>query len=191
MVVWTMGPTNRPTPLSFQLEVSRAGHNLSDDWEVVQPFQPDIYIAVDPKHRAAGWFQRTYYRVAVKDATGNVTYSEPISANQGKLNDGQLRDYKEIVRREEKRNRLRNSPTTPGYLLKIKYYGDKCPECLDPDHGESTDDACPICFGVGYIRGYHPPFPCFNVDFGPMPQDLTLYQEQGPMVRGGIGGIAI
>lgn len=189
IVSWTLSSNRFTAPLAFQLEVSRAGHDLANDWEVVQPFTYDINQAVDPSHRAAGWYQRTYYRIAAQDAMGTVHYSKPIAANQGRLNPAQLRFYNEIVRREQKRNTLRNSPTTPGFLLKIKYYGEKCTECVDPDRGESTDDQCPLCFGVGYVQGYHPPYPCFNVDLGPVPHNLDMYKDQGPIIAGGVGGM--
>lgn len=189
IVAWTLGPVTLKPPLRFQLEVDRAGHNFADDWEIVAPYTEDIHFATDPEQRSAGWYQSTYYRVSVRDADGVVTRSNPIAANQGRLNPQQNRNYNEIYRREDKRYRLRNTPSSPGYLLKVRYYGTRCLSCIDPDSGEPTNDKCPNCYGVGYVNGYHEPFPCFNVDLGPVPHHLSMYKEQGPMIEGGIGGI--
>ena len=189
LVAWTIGQTQLTGTLSFQLEVGRAGHNHATDWEVVVPFTPNTFYAVDPARRAAGWYQKTYYRVVVSGTGGPPIASVPISANQGRFNPGQKRLYDEIIRRETKRNLLRDTPTSHGYLLKVKYYGDRCTRCMDPDSGEPTDDKCPVCYGVGYQRGYHEPYPCFNVDLTASEHHLSMYKEQGPMIEGGVGSI--
>jgi len=189
VVAWTLGAVTLKAPLQFQLEVDRAGHNFADDWEIVVPYTPDIHFATDPEQRSAGWFRSTYYRVAVKDADDVVVRSLPIAANQGRLNQVQQRTYNEILRREQKRYGLKNTPASTGYLLKVRYYGTKCLNCIDPDSGEPTTDQCTNCYGIGYVNGYHRPYPCFNVDLGPMPHNLSMYKEQGPMIDGGIAGI--
>lgn len=188
-VYWTLGPSSLRGELEFKLQIDRAGHNEAGDWEDVTEFAPGVVSLVDSETRSAGWYRRTYYRVVVRDSRGDESYSHAVPANQGLLNQATTRTYREIVRRESKRNRLRNTPTTPGHLLKVRYYGDPCTVCVDPFSGDPITDQCDQCYGVGYTQGYHPPFPCFNVDLTPTPEHLQMYEDQGPMIQGGVSQI--
>jgi len=185
IVHWVLGPNNLPGPLEFQLEVNHGGHSRADGWEVIQPFTKNVQYILDPKQRNAGWFQRTFYRVTARDAAMIMHQSTPIPANQGRLNSMQAGLYREVVRREQQRSLMSDTPCSVGYLLKVKYYGDRCVHCMDPDSGLSLTANCDYCYGVGFVRGYHPAYPCFNVDLSPVSSDLTMYQDQGPIITGG------
>lgn len=186
VVSWLLGPNPWPTPLQFRLEINPSGADSAEDWYPVTSFQSDIAVATDLAPRTAGWYQLTHYRIAVLDAANQLHHSQAVPANQGRISGSQQRLLNEILRREHKRYRLKNSPSTPGYLLKIRYYGDRCRMCIDPDSGEPTMSHCSHCYGTGYMGGYHTPIPCFNADLGPGREDLKLYTEQGPEVAGAV-----
>jgi len=185
-IFWSLNPSVRLASPEFRVEYSAAGHNRADDWQPITRFAADVVSATDPDHRSAGWYQKTHYRVTAKDSSGNIFHSEPTQAVFANLPPGQARMRREIIRREQARYQLRNTPATRGYLLKVRYYGDPCSECTDPDTGEPTDDQCDVCYGVGYELGYHAPYPCFYADLGDMDHDLTMFKEQGAFVSGGV-----
>lgn len=186
-VTWVTAPHNWLEPVMYRLEANRTGaYTDSQDWQPVTPWQAGISTAVDPRPRADGWYDLTYYRVAVRDGNGLVQYSANIRANQASLSRSQARTANEILRREYKRLQLADTAATPGYLLKIRFYGNKCSLCVDPDSGEPTRTSCPQCYGTGYISGYHKPVPCFNVDIGPSSEDLKLPTDVGLTTVGGV-----
>lgn len=184
IVMWQLGTNRLRGSVEYKLQIGRGGIETATDWEDVTEFEADVMQLVDTERRSAGWYRRTYYRVVAKDSTETEYFSSPIPANQARLNPTTDRHYQEILRRERKRYGLRNTPASRGYLLKIKYYGDPCTDCVDEFSGEPLTDDCETCFGVGYELGYHPPFPCFTVDLGGVPKGLRMYESQGPIVTG-------
>jgi len=185
-IVWDFRPTPtvRP-PYSFQVQVGRADA-VEDEWQTLGAFVRNAYFHVDAAHRDAGFYRRTYYRVAVRAGNNAVYYSQPVAADSQILSPGQSRLYRELIRRETSRYRDPEAPATIGYLLKVRYHGDPCPECTDPDSGLCYKSDCGTCFGVGYDKGYYPPFPCFYADLGPMKHDLKMFTDQGPVIAGGV-----
>lgn len=167
----------------FQVEVAR-GDQPDDEWKAISPWLKNTYFFTDPVRRDSGFYRRTYYRIAVK-AGSTVRYSSVRPADSQLPNRQQQRDYNEILRRELRRVHDPDTPTTPGYLLKIRYHGQPCSNCTDPDTGMAYRSDCQVCFGVGYEKGYYPPFPCFNVDIGPIPHHLKQFEESGPKIEGG------
>jgi hypothetical protein len=187
VVAWDYNQAAGLSSPRFQVQVGRADAP-DDEWQPLSPWLNRTYFFVDPIRRDAGFYRRTYYRIAVKSGS-QIRFSAVRPADSQLVNAGQQRDYNEIIRREQMRANDRNSPTSVGYLLKVRYHGDPCPECTDPDTGQSYKSDCSRCFGVGYDKGYYPPFPCFHVDLGPMDHHLKMYEEQGPAIEGGVRAI--
>ena len=171
-------------PVMVRLEYSRAGTKTADDWCPVTNWAADTGQLLDPVHRDAGWYLRTYYRVAVRGANGTLMYSPAISGEFGGMNPGQLRLYRKIVTSEQRRYNDRATPARRGTLLKVRYYGQQCTECYDEESGKVFKHDCNTCFGVGYTLGYYPPVPCFFAEYGPISDDLQITEEMGTMVEG-------
>jgi hypothetical protein len=185
VIAWDYNPAaNLPTPVRFQVQVGLAD-TPDDAWTPISGMISNNYVFVDPVRRDAGFYRRTYYRIMVRG--GNQTrYSPSRPADSQLLNAGQQRLYNEIIRREQMRYGDRESPASSGYLLKVRYHGTPCPECTDPDTGLTYKSDCSRCYGVGYDKGYYPPLPCFKADLGTLPHHLQMYQEQGPLIQGGV-----
>jgi hypothetical protein len=175
-----------PRP-KFQVQVGRADA-AEDAWAPISGTIGNNYFFIDNVRRDAGFYRRTYYRLQIK-GNGRTVYSQPKPADSQLLNTSQRRLYDEILRREQMRYGDKESPASTGYLLKVRYHGDPCPECTDPDSGQSYKSDCSRCYGVGYDKGYYPPFPCFHVDLDNMAHDLKMFAEQGPAIQGGTRGI--
>jgi len=186
-VTWVPSPNSWLAPVVYRLEVNRTGSTMDQqDWSPVTPWQADISHGTDTRPRADGWYDLSHYRVAVRDGNGLVQYSAAIRANQASLSRTQARTANEILRREHKRLHLASSAATPGYLLKVRFYGNKCALCVDPDSGEPTRTNCPQCYGTGYVSGYHKPVPCFNADIGPSDEEMKLPTDVGLTLAGGV-----
>jgi hypothetical protein len=82
----------------------------------------------------------------------------------GELNERDWLLAREVIRKEQLRNRL---VSVPGYLLKQYRYGKPCPRCRDELTQEVSDANCPVCSGTGFEVGYHPPLPLQFWDLSP------------------------
>ena len=172
------------SPIQVRLEISRAGTSNADDWKGVTNWVADTGQLLDPLHRDAGWYQRSFYRVAVRGANGAILYSPAISGAMGGLNRGEARLYRKAVSEEQRRYRSVSTPARSGQLLKVRYYGERCCECFDDESGKTFKNDCDTCFGVGFTLGYHNPVPCFFAEFAPIQEDLKITEEMGSMVEG-------
>ena len=183
-VVWSFSSTEATAPVRFRLEVGRAPHNESNDWEPVTELQEGVTTLQDTKRRSHGWYRLAYYRILAEDAAGRTFTSTPQPATGTLMSSQQESMFREIVRRERLRARRRMSEMSQGALLKVRYYGEPCTECAEPNSGLPLDDRCPSCFGVGYKYGYYHPIACFAVDLGNLSHDLKMFESQFPRIEG-------
>lgn len=161
-VVWELRPDfHDPGPFTFQLQVGRSGVRTADDWEDVGMSITDTFYAIDSEQRVFGKTLWTHYRVLLTSSLG--TYVSKPEGGVGSLGVRGWRLAKEITRKELLRHRYASSP---GFLLKRKYHGTKCPVCLDYQTAESRQPFCNTCFGTTWVGGYYLPLPCVYADLG-------------------------
>jgi len=135
--------------LVFYVEFARA----TDGWERLNPDDPVINecFYVDTAPYRCALYNDVYYRVVAYDGIREYN-SRPIST-MGVLNKEDWLIVRDVIRKEYLR--LKKYIGTPGYLMKRRNHGIKCPVCLEYDTGEVVNGSCPICYGTGVIGGYY------------------------------------
>lgn len=150
-------------PYTFQLQFGRTGLRDALDWQNIGPAVVNSYMATDPVWRETGSNLLSHYRVQLTTLSG--TYISQASNCFGELTERDWLLSREIIRKEQVRNRL---ASTPGYLIKPMRYGTPCPRCRDVLTQEITDANCPVCSGTGFEIGFHPPLPVQCWDLAPV-----------------------
>ena len=149
LLAWRMSPKFRPTdPVAdFIIEVSRSG--VADDWETVaDDVDSNCFVHTDRKFYAVDY--RLYYRLSTEDARGTVTSAVIDVSRRYSPRDARL--AAEIIRKETLALRYSGSP---GVLYKRRHWGTPCTACIDHDLGTPSDARCPVCYGTGFVTGYH------------------------------------
>lgn len=155
-ILWEFDPVFQDAgPYVFQLQMSQSGVPAAADWTDVGPPVREPAYLLDPTARLWGMSTTTHYRLVLTTAAGTYT-SKPASAFNGVLHKRDWLNVQEIVRKE--RLNQEEFVGVYGFLLKAKRYGTRC-SCKNPTTGERGNSACPTCYGVGIVGGYHPPIP--------------------------------
>jgi len=155
-------------PYVFQLQYGRTGVRDASDWTNIGEPVVNSYFALDPEWRETGYDMTSHYRVVLTTPTG--TYISQAASCYGELTERDWLLAREIIRKEQLRNRL---VSVPGYLIKPLRYGKMCTRCRDQLSEEITDSDCPVCSGTGFETGFHPPVPMQCWDLSPQ-----VIQEQ-------------
>jgi hypothetical protein len=161
-VTWVLDHTLTDAgPYVFQLQYSHGGADNSDDWVDVGPPALDPLYLLDDTQRIWSISPDLHYRVIL--TTGVRSYVSPSAHIFGTLRQRDWLTVQELVRKEELH--LRGFAGTMGWLLKARRYGPRC-SCVDPDSGEVGNSSDPVCYGTGWVGGYHPPVPFYfaNLD---------------------------
>ena len=107
------------------------------------------YSATD-SHAIRKW----WYRVGVTEpGSGEIYYSEPFT-----------RKAQPSLEALEISARFGTVLRTFGrevFLYRKKTFGHRCPKCYDPISMSLKTRQCPMCFGTGFVGGYHAPFRVF------------------------------
>ena len=166
-VWWQLEPGfNEPGTRSFQLQYGRTGLRDAADWTNIGDPVVDGYVAGDPTWHEGGYDLLGHYRVVL--TTDNNTYVSQAADCRGDLTERDWILSREIIRKEELRNRL---AAISGYLLKPYRFGVLCKRCRDPLTQEVTDSNCALCAGTGFEVGYHPPLAMQCWDLSPQSTD--------------------
>lgn len=155
-------------PYTFQLQYGRSGVRAANDWTNIGAPIVNAYFALDPEWRETGYDMTSHYRVVLTTPSG--TYVSQATSCYGELNEKDWLLAREIVRKEQVRNKL---VSIPGYLIKPLRYGTACKRCRDQLTDELTDADCPVCSGTGFETGFHTPVPLQCWDLSPQ-----VIQEQ-------------
>lgn len=174
-VSWAMEPSFvEPGPWTFTLQ---RGHSPTETaWEdiAVVVDQPWVY---DNRPTVNTIGTPTYYRIKLVDGNDVVHYSQVqvTTAYWGRY-DWSL--AKEIIRKETLV--LRRKAGVNGWLLKRRYFGERCPVCTNAVTGQVQNSTCTTCYGTGVVGGYYPAFE-YWVTMNATQRMRRLTPEQGLM----------
>ncbi len=172
LVSWAMQETFRaPGPWTFLLQRGRAVNdtNWVDVAKVTnQPWAWDNNVSVAQMDFA------TFYRVILTDGSGRKYTSQPVNMQTN----WDVYDWSRCKAILAKENLLLKKAGTPGWLLKRRIWGERCPECTDPNTGAIVKPNCLNCYGTGITGGYYPALH-FPVVDNPSKRITRLTQNQG------------
>ena len=155
-VWWDLDPSfSDPLLHDYQLQTSQAGVPSATDWQDTGDPVSHCFAAVVDKPDT-GKILYQHYRVVLTTSRG--TYVSEASPVWGVLTETDWLLAREIRRRELVR--LDFLAGKPGFLLKRRRFGERCPRCLDLATKEITDSFCPECHGTGFRYGYFAAVPC-------------------------------
>mgnify|MGYP001578013870 FL=1 len=172
-ISWAMDPSfDEEGPWTFTLQ--RGNAPTEDKWD-------DIAIVVDQPwaydNRPVTNTISTpiYYRLKLVDGNGVVYYSQAqvVQAYWTRY-DWSL--AKEIIRKETLL--LKKKTGVMGWLLKRRYFGERCPDCTDAVTGQVISTECADCFGTGIVGGFYPAFE-YWITMNPTQRLSKLTSEQG------------
>jgi hypothetical protein len=161
-----------PSGTVYQLQWGRTDNPNAGDWQDIGDPAADVCeIELEHDKLPSGMDPDLYFRVLLHGPSC-VYASRPVSVN-GELDDKQWALAREIVRKEHLRlTRLGRT----GVLLKRRWRGPLCNNCVNTPTGQTENSRCPECFGTGIAGGYYPPTPIFCFELTP---------AQLPTQRGG------
>jgi len=175
-VWWQLEPDfKQPGPYVFQLQFGKTGLRNANDWVNIGPPVTNGFLAYDPAWHDSGYDLMSHYRVTL--TTPDDTYVSQTASCFGELNEHDWALSREIIRKEQVRNKL---VATPGYLVKPMRFGEPCPRCRDQLTQEVTDSDCSVCQGTGFRVGYHPPLEMQCWDLSPQ----TVTEQVDAQLKG-------
>lgn len=175
-VWWQLEPDfKQPGPYVFQLQLGKTGLRNATDWVNIGAPVTNNYLAYDPGWDDSGYELLSHYRITL--TTPTETYVSQTASCFGELNEHDWALSREIIRKEQVRNRL---VSTPGFLVKPMRFGEPCPRCRDQLTQEITDSDCPVCQGTGFRVGYHPPLEMQCWDLSPQ----TITEQVDEQIKG-------
>lgn len=174
-VSWAMEPSFiAPGPWAFTLE--RGYAPTETQWEEIASTvdQPWLYDNRPVVNKVG---VPIYYRIKLVDGKGEVYYSQ-IQTTKAYWGRYDWTLAREIIRKETLL--LRKKTGVTGFLLKRRYFGTPCPDCIDPATLQVQSSNCATCFGTGVVGGYYPPFE-YWVTMNATQRMRRLTPEQGLM----------
>jgi len=153
------------------------GRYPNDAFIIVGTVDNDTYFE-DPIDRIlnADVFNRWYALKTTDINTQEHWYTSPVHAGST----WRKREWliaRDIVRQESVRL-IKRRAGTRGWLLRRRFSGTRCEDCVEPETGRITDPECETCFGTGFVGGYYDPME-FWVDLNPEKLMRRLTPDQG------------
>lgn len=138
-------------PWVFTVQESSTGR---DGWADLSPPLSNQLVYIEEDRRKFDKDRRPYFRVR-GEIGGNMVYSAVRDA-YGDLNRREWLLAREIMRKELLR--MRGMGGVPITIWMKFHTGIKCPRCRDVVSQETLDANCPVCYGTGYVTGFHGPY---------------------------------
>jgi len=154
LITWQLGglaTTHLTKPFTYLVEVSLNG---VDDWVPVTDSVVGDYACTDTVQRVIGKTWRPAYRVTLTDAEGS-SYTSMHSRPGGGFTSREYAILRTLIGKEYRL--LRSKTGECGYLLKRRQEGVACTACRGFDTDELLPGRCEVCYGTGYVGGYHTP----------------------------------
>lgn len=142
-----------PGPYAFFLEW--AEHPDADFIQVAGPTSGNLLVDLQPRKWSK--LPQSVYRVLVSTSSGDFLSDAVYALGQLNLHDFLI--VRAIIRREYLL--LTQYTGTKGLYLARMQWGELCPVCTDHNTEMVTDSHCAVCFGTGFVGGYHAPSTLF------------------------------
>lgn len=145
--------------------VYKASESLGD-WTALneEPFS-DGCVYQDYQTQMQGMVSDVWYRVEGTFSDGEVIKSHGVQLFASLSERGTLIARQMLM---DFYRKLKKQGGVQGFLLKRKIWGEACPSCLEYDLENVVNAQCPICYGVGFVGGYHE-----GMEFWVMPELAT------------------
>lgn len=143
----------QPGPYSFkvlQLE------GPSDQQPRVVSAGGDGHWTYDLQPRLSQVGRMVFYQVILTDAEGRE-WESPATPLDTSWGGRDWRIARSIVKGAWQA--LRKRTGTAGWLVKRRYWGTPCPDCVDPITMQVDNPNCGTCYGTAFAEGYHDPVP--------------------------------
>lgn len=124
----------------------------------------------DTSTMAFSKFNKDYYIVEVILSTGQVIRSTPTSWQNTRT---KLVDLKALDIQRREWLLLTKFTGIESYVFRRRTYGERCPNCWNPDTEMVTKDDCQVCFGTSFKGGYFPATKTY-IQYDPTPNSLAL-----------------
>lgn len=155
VIQWAL--TDPPDVGVYGFEVQRSG-SPAGPWEALTSVD-DTYIYTDTSADLHGLTRDVYYRVVVTPPV-----AAPITSSahniRGELPLGQAGRHF-LRARKMRSDLLRTFQKFSGreyYVLKLKHWGTRCPDCWDSLTKTIVDEDCDSCYSTGFDGGYYTPY---------------------------------
>lgn len=135
-------------------------------WEKLNPTPlGNTNFIVDASTQDFSKFHKSWYTVEVRLPYPDLRYfaSVPTSWENKRSNLMEIR-AQEVTRRETVLLETFNG--VESYIFRRMYFGQRCPNCWDPNIEKVTQDHCPVCLGTSFTGGYYPGIPtklCYEI----------------------------
>jgi hypothetical protein len=149
-VYWTVDAGN--TALTFQ--VSMADVETGPWTTLLQSRTSDLFLLGAGTQKVNLHSNLTWFKVSAYAGNTLVAESVPMDARNGMDRTTYLQ-YREVLRRWKLT--FDKTPCSPGFLFRRKFYGTRCPDCVDEILATPTTSSCTTCFGTGIAGGYYTP----------------------------------
>jgi hypothetical protein len=164
-VQWNIEDSEQGTHL---VSVARSG-SPDGPWDTVLSQSADTYQFVDNNFNAPGpttpgapyegfnelsLGKELYYQITATPPSGTPFMSEPTPVEPGL--DQRTRLLKRKILRDEA-TAFRHLNGIELVVLKRKHWGERCPDCYDPNLKEGLNEHCATCFGTTFKGGYWAP----------------------------------
>lgn len=164
-----------------KLQFGRTSAADAANWTDLTAYAADTGSYTDDSQRVFSMEDNLFYRLVVRLITGQVVASQAIRA-QDTIPARLIPVFNEILRRW--RLRATNRELRPGFLLKRRRWGARCPECRDRDGGQKIESDCPTCYDTGFDGGYFQPIGCCYAQLGEYTYDENFNDQTGFSVDG-------
>jgi len=155
VVQWSV--VDPPDAGSYTYDLERSG-SPQGPWTAVITLT-DAYIHTDTGASLHGLTRDVYYRVTVNPPVA-ASLTSAVHNIQGELPLATVGRHF-LRARKMRSDLLRTFQKFSGkeyYILKRKHWGARCTTCWDTLTKTVVDEACTVCFGVGFLNGYYDPY---------------------------------
>lgn len=154
-VQWTV---DDPDSIVSSFSLLRSGSPSGPFEAVVSGLSADTFFFNDESPGPYGITTRIWYQVQATPLSGaiNSVLSDPHSVSSNKY------DAKNKILRKARRDLSITLSKLSGVritILKRRRFGERCPDCYNPQTKDVVTSSCVTCYGTSYRGGYYEAFP--------------------------------
>lgn len=160
-IAWEVASTSEDIlDYTFQVLRSEAGEG---PYEEVSPPLEDLYFFLDNRVKAHNRWRQWHYKIRVvhKPSGESRDFGPKQFGGDADLIATEIRKHLNLLFREFVGRRC--------WILPVRTFGQRCPDCFNETLKQRTRSGCLTCFDTGWVRGYHSPVESF-VQIDPSPE---------------------